>query len=128
MNRKYCEHGIYLLLLCDIEALQLIIFQVEGFLEVRICSLQVVVGRFLQVEGGFRSFSAHCRSFQVVFCSLKMVSNRLVPIVGRFSFVAGSFRSFRARFWLFLISYRSFEVVPRANMFNTATTQSSANV
>ena len=97
MNTKYCEHGIYLLLLCDIEALQLIFFEVEGLLVVRICSLRVVVGCFLQVEGGFRSFSAHCRSIQVVLCSLKMVSNSFVPIVGRFSFVAGSFRSFRAR-------------------------------
>ena len=96
-DTKYCKHGFFLLLLWDIEALQLIIFQVEGFLEVGFCSLQVVVGRFLLVVGGFRSFSARCRSFQVLFCSLKAVSNRFVLIVGRFSLVSGGFRSFRAR-------------------------------
>ena len=58
------------MLLCYIGAFQLIIFQVEGFHEVRICSLKVfsgcfllVVGRFLFTVGRFRLFLAHCRSF-----------------------------------------------------------------
>ena len=64
MNKKFS----YIWLLCDTEALQLIIFQVEGFHEVTICSLQVVIGRFLLVEGGFRPF----------------VSGRFLVVVGRF--------------------------------------------
>ena len=65
-DTKYCKHGIYILLLCDIEALQLIMFQVMGFRDVKICLFQVVVGRFLLVVGSFRSFRAPCRSFQVI--------------------------------------------------------------
>ena len=64
MNKKFS----YIWLLCDTEALQLIIFQVEGFHEVTICSLQVVIGRFLLVEGGFKPF----------------VSGRFLVVVGRF--------------------------------------------
>ena len=103
-DTKYCKHGIDLLLLCDIGALQ-----VEGPHEVRICSLQVVsdyslfvVGHFrsfvvkgrslhvvscsLQVVPGcFRSFLAPCRSFQVIFCSLQVVSGCFLLVSGRFS-------------------------------------------
>ena len=68
-DTKCCKDGIHLLLLCEIGALQLIIFQVEGFHEVRICSLQFVSGRFLLVVGRSTSFLAHVRSFHVVSCS-----------------------------------------------------------
>ena len=69
-DTKYCKHGIDLLLLCDIGALQLIIFQVEGLHEVRICSLQVVPDYSLFVVGHFTSFVVKGRSLHVVSCSL----------------------------------------------------------
>ena len=55
-DTKYCKQGIYKWLFCVNETLQLIIFQLEGFHEVRICLLQVVSGCFLLVSGHFRSF------------------------------------------------------------------------
>ena len=67
-STKYCKHGIDLLLLCDIGVLQLIYFQVEGFHEVKICSFQAFSGHLLLVVGRFRSFFAHDRSFQVIYC------------------------------------------------------------
>ena len=68
------------------------IFQVEGFHEFRICSLQVVSDRFLLVLGCFRSFLAHGRSFHVL--------------------ALGCFRSFLAR-------CRSFQVVPRLSKYES---------
>ena len=70
-DTKYCKHGIDLLFVCDIGALQLIIFQVEGFHEVRICFLQVVSGRFLLTVGRFMSFFAHSRLFEAISCRSK---------------------------------------------------------
>ena len=103
-DTKYSKHGIDLLLLCDIGALQLIIFQVEGLHEVRICSFQIVSGYSLLVVGRFRSFLAHGRSFPVISCSLLVVS-------GRFLFVVGHFRSFRAHCRLFQVVSCSLQVV-----------------
>ena len=68
----------------------MIIFQIKGFHKVRICSLQVVLSRFLLVIGRLRSFLARSNLFQVVS--------------GRFLLVAGRFR-------LFLPRCRSFQIV-----------------
>ena len=103
-DTKYCKQGIYLWLCCGIEALELIIFQVEWFSEVRICLLlffvgcfvvvvcgfmvtQVVSSRFLHVARRFRSFLARCRSSHVVSCSLQVASRRFwsFQVVPRFS-------------------------------------------
>ena len=91
-DTKFCKQGVYLLPLCIIETLQLIIFHVEWFNEVRICSLQVAAGRFLVVLDHIRSFLARCRPFHVISSSLLVFSVRC--------------RSF-------LALCRSFQVVPR---------------
>ena len=85
-STKYCKHGIDLLLLCNIGVLQLIYFQVEGFHEVKICSFQAFSGHLLLVVGRFRSFFAHDRSFQIIYCLFQVIS--------------GCFRSFLARYRL----------------------------
>ena len=63
---KYYNHGNDLLLLWDIGALQLIIFQVDEVHEVRICSMQAVSGCPLLVVDLFRSFLDHIRTLHVV--------------------------------------------------------------
>ena len=70
-DTKYCKHGIDLLLFCDIGVFQLIIFQVEGFHEVRICSLQVVSCLYCM---SFQDVFYSQKLFQVVSCPLSVVS------------------------------------------------------
>ena len=66
MIRNIATNGSDLLLFCDIGALQLIIFQAEGFHEVRISSVQIVSGCPLLAVDRFRSFLAHSRLLHVV--------------------------------------------------------------
>ena len=123
---KYCKHGIIdLLLLCDIRALQLIIFQVERFHKVRICAglFRFFIARcksfhFFFTLGRFRLFLVHCRSFQVVPCPLPVVLGRfrsflarytsIQVVSGRFLLLVGCFRSF---FPCCRSFHRSFQVV-----------------
>ena len=87
MKRNIGTREMIYCFFCDIGALQLIIFQIEGLHEVRICSVQVFSGCHLLVVGRFRSFLARCRSFQ-------LVSDRFLLVVGRFrSFYVISGRS-----------------------------------
>ena len=65
-DTKYCNHRNDLMLFCDIGALQLLIFQIEGLHEVRICSVQVFSGCHLLVVDRFRSFLADSKSLHVV--------------------------------------------------------------
>ena len=99
-DAKYCKHGIDLLLLCDIGVLQLIIFQVKEFHEVRICSLQVIWGRFLLGVCCFKLFFARPRLFQVI-------SGRFLLVVG----FSSHFLLIVVHFWLFVAHCRSFQVV-----------------
>ena len=86
------------------------------------CSLQVSLGRF-------RLYLTLCGSFQVVSCSLQVVSGRFLLVVGRFRSFLAHCRSFQVvscslqvvsgrfllvvgRFRLFLARCRSFQVVP----------------
>ena len=93
---KYCKEEIYSRLFCDTEALQLIIFQAEGFNEVIIRSLQVNIGRFLLVVGCFRLFLARCRrQVQVVSCSLQIVFRILQVVSGLFLLVVDRCRLFQ---------------------------------
>ena len=109
-DTKYCNHGNDLLLRCDTGALQMIIFQVDGPHEFRVCSMQVVSGCPLLVVARFNSFLVHsrslhvvsfllkvvpnhfrlflasCRLFQVISCSLQVVSCSLQVVFGRFAF------------------------------------------
>ena len=88
---KYCKQGIYSWLLCDTEAFQLIIFQVEWFSLARICLLQFVVGRFVVVVSYFLLFVGRFRSL--------LGQRRL------FQVVSGRFRLFRA-----LVSTQGFNI------------------
>ena len=103
---KYCKHRIDLLLLCDNGALQLIIFQVERFHEVRICSLQVASGCSLLVVGCFRLFLIHGRLFHVVSCLLQVIPGCFLLVEG-FRFFLAHCRSFQ----VVLGHFRSFHIL-----------------
>ena len=93
-----------------------------------LCSLQVSLGGFrlhLTLCGSFQvvscslqvvssRFLARCRSFQVVSCSLQVVSGRFRSFLARrrlFHVVSGRFLLVVGRFRSFLASCRSFQVV-----------------
>ena len=79
--------------------LQSIIFQVEGFHKVRMCSLQVIpgcsllVGCFRSFLDHGRSFLAHCRLFQVASGHFR--SFQVVPHFGKFVNTVGIWK-----FWV----------------------------
>ena len=104
-DTKYCNHGNDLLLRCDTGALQMIIFQVDGPHEFRVCSMQVVSGCPLLVVAHFNSFLAHSRSLYVVSFLLKVVPNHFRLLL------VDCFKSFLARCRSFLARCRSFSVV-----------------
>ena len=117
-DTKYCNHGNDLLLRCDTGALQMIIFQVDGPHEFRVCSMQVVSGcpllllqliliHFLRTVDRFMSFLFCSRLFQIISgCFLQIVSSHFLLAAGRFLLVVGRFPSFQvvSRFSKYAIS------------------------